>query len=299
MLGDHVQQKGSLVKEDYLRFDFAHFEKMTVEQITEVEQIVNQRIRQNIALQEDRSISIAQAKEAGAMMLFGEKYGDTVRMITFDPTYSRELCGGCHVSATGEIGLFKIVSESAIAAGVRRVEAVTASAAESYVRQEIDQLTDVRAAFKNPQDLLKSVKDLQEENRRLSKELDALKVKQAGNLQGDLIAAAVDISGAKVIKHHSTTLDAKTAKTLVFNITKQLDNAVVLLALDMNGKPQLQLGMSEAIVNDKGWHAGNMVRTLAQHIKGGGGGQPFFASAGGKDSSGLQAALDALEGQLV
>ena len=299
VLGDHVQQKGSLVKEDYLRFDFAHFEKMTVEQITEVEQIVNQRIRQNIALQEDRSISIAQAKEAGAMMLFGEKYGDTVRMITFDPTYSRELCGGCHVSATGEIGLFKIVSESAIAAGVRRVEAVTASAAESYVRQEIDQLTDVRAAFKNPQDLLKSVKDLQEENRRLSKELDALKVKQAGNLQGDLIAAAVDISGAKVIKHHSTTLDAKTAKTLVFNITKQMDNAVVLLALDMNGKPQLQLGMSEAIVNDKGWHAGNMVRTLAQHIKGGGGGQPFFASAGGKDTSGLQAALDALEGQLV
>lgn len=299
VLGKHVQQKGSIVKADYLRFDFSHFEKMTDEQIKMVEQIVNTRIRQNIPLQEDRSISIDAAKEAGAMMLFGEKYGETVRMITFDPDFSRELCGGCHVDATGQIGLFKIVSESAIASGVRRVEAVTAVTAERYVDQRLEQLSEIWQVLKQPQDPIKSVKDLQEENRRLSKELDALKVKQAGNLQGDLINAALDIAGAKVIKHHSTTLDAKTAKTLVFNITKQLDNAVVLLALDVNGKPQLQLGMSEAIVNDKGWHAGNIVRTLAQHIKGGGGGQPFFASAGGKDSSGLQAALDALDGELV
>ncbi|CAG0909332.1 unnamed protein product, partial [Cyprideis torosa] len=171
-------------------------QKMTDEELLQVEQMVNQKVRENIRLEEARSIAIEEAKSAGAMMLFGEKYGETVRMITFDPQYSREVCGGCHVDATGEIGFFKIVSESAIAAGVRRIEAITAEAAERYIQQQIEELVAVKSSLKNPKDIIKSVADLQDENRQLKKELEVLKLKQAGSMQDDLIASAKEIAGA-------------------------------------------------------------------------------------------------------
>ena len=179
VLGTHVQQKGSLVKEDLLRFDFSHFEKVSEEDIQKIETIVNAKIRENIPLQEDRAISIDAAKEAGAMMLFGEKYGDTVRMITFGADYSRELCGGCHVDSTGQIGSFKIVSESGTAAGVRRITALTSEGTDAYYTEKLGTLAAITALFKNPKDLVRSVSDLQEENKKLKKQLESLQLSKA------------------------------------------------------------------------------------------------------------------------
>ncbi len=294
VLGIHVQQKGSLVKDEYLRFDFSHFEKVSTEQLKEVEQLVNAKIRENISLKENRNISVQDAKEAGAMMLFGEKYGEFVRMITFDEDFSRELCGGCHVDATGQIGLMKITSESAISAGVRRIEAITAEAAEKFVSDAIGQLTEVKELFKNPKDLTAGIQDLQEENKVLKKEIEKLMAAQAGNMKEDLIKAAEDINGVKVIRTILIGLDSKSAKSLAGSIEQIIGDCVILFGID-GEKPQLQLSVSRALT-EKGLHAGNMVSELAKNIKGGGGGQPFYASAGGSDASGLQAAVDQLGG---
>ncbi len=292
VLGDHVQQKGSLVKDDHLRFDFSHFQKMTGEEIQKVEEIVNQKVRQNIKKQEDRSVPIKEAKSAGAMMLFGEKYGDTVRMITFDPEYSVELCGGCHVDYTGKIGLFKIVSESAIAAGVRRIEAVTADAAEDFINKEISELEEVRSLFKNPVGVANSIQTLQEENKTLKKELEELMSLKANTLKSELINQVATIKGIKVVRGIVENLDGKAVKNLLHNIEKEIGKGVVLLGIKDNGKAQLQLLISKSLTEK--YHAGNMIRELAKEISGGGGGQPFFASAGGKNSSGLQNALEKL-----
>lgn len=292
VLGTHVQQKGSLVKEDYLRFDFSHFEKMTTEQIKEVEQIVNAKIRENISLEEHRSIPVQDAKDAGAMMLFGEKYGDYVRMITFDSDYSRELCGGCHVGATGEIGLFKITGESAIAAGVRRIECVTAEIAEDHVRAAIEELSNVKAMLKNPKNVQNAISDLQDENKALKKEIEALMAAQANNMKDSLINNAEELNGVKVVRNIVTGLDSKAAKTLASNIEQQLGDSIILLGLESNGKAQLQLSISKALTEK--YNAGQLIRTLAQNINGGGGGQPFYASAGGSNPDGLQAAMDQL-----
>ena len=294
VLGTHVQQKGSLVKGDAFRFDFSHFQKMSDEEIASVEKITNQKIRENIKLGEHRSISIEEAKDAGAMMLFGEKYGDYVRMITFDPDYSRELCGGCHVDFTGKIGLLKITSESGIAAGVRRIEAVTADAAEKYVNHKLSELDEVKALFKSPQSPATSVADLQEENKLLKKELEKLMVLKAGNVKGDLIANAKIISDTKVIAAR-VDLDSKSAKTLAHNIEKEIGNGVVLLGLESEGKAQLMLLISKELTESKGWNAGTMIRELSKEINGGGGGQAFFATAGGSKADGLETAINKLE----
>ncbi len=294
VLGTHVQQKGSLVKGDAFRFDFSHFQKMSDEEIASVEKITNQKIRENIKLGEHRSISIEEAKDAGAMMLFGEKYGDYVRMITFDPDYSRELCGGCHVDFTGKIGLLKITSESGIAAGVRRIEAVTADAAEKYVNHKLSELDEVKALFKSPQSPATSVADLQEENKLLKKELEKLMVLKAGNVKGDLIANAKTISDTKVIAAR-VDLDSKSAKTLAHNIEKEIGNGVVLLGLESEGKAQLMLLISKELTESKGWNAGTMIRELSKEINGGGGGQAFFATAGGSKADGLETAINKLE----
>lgn len=296
VLGTHVQQKGSLVKDDYLRFDFSHFEKMTPEQIKEVEQIVNAKIRENVSLEEHRSIPVQDAKDAGAMMLFGEKYGDYVRMITFDPNYSRELCGGCHVSATGEIGLFKITGESAIAAGVRRIEAVTAGVAEDYVRSAMDELNGVKSILKNPKNIQNAISDLQDENKALKKEIEALMAAQANSMKDSLMNSAEEINGIKVVRSLVTGLDSKAAKTLAANIEQQLGDSIILLGLESDGKAQLQLSISKALTEK--YNAGQIIRSLAKNINGGGGGQPFYASAGGSNPAGLQAALDSLSAEL-
>jgi len=297
VLGTHVQQKGSLVKGESFRFDFSHFQKMTDEELAKVEQITNQKIRENIKLEEHRSISIAEAKDAGAMMLFGEKYGDYVRMITFDPDYSRELCGGCHVDYTGKIGLLKITSESGIAAGVRRIEAVTADAAEQFVNQQIEELNQIKGLFKSPQSAAVSVADLQNENKSLKKELEKLMVLKAGNVKGDLIANAKTVGEVKVIAS-KVDLDSKAAKTLAHNIEKEIGDGVVLLGIEAGGKAQLMLLISKSLTESKGWNAGNMIRELSKEINGGGGGQAFFATAGGTKTEGLESALNKLESLL-
>jgi len=298
VLGTHVQQKGSLVKDELLRFDFSHFDKMTDEQIKSVETIVNARIRQNIALQEDRSIPIAEAEAAGAMMLFGEKYGDTVRMITFDKDFSRELCGGCHVDNTGQIGFFKIISESGIAAGVRRITAITSEYAQQYLTEKLDELESIRSMFKNPKNVVGSVEDLHEENKKLKKQIEKLQAAKAGDLQGELKSKVKLVDGVNVLAERISISDSKTAKTLLYNLEKELGNGVYLFGLESNGKPQLMLMISKAIVESRGWHAGNIVKSIAKEINGGGGGQAFFATAGGSKAEGLEAAISQLENHL-
>ena len=292
VLGTHVQQKGSLVNDHHFRFDFSHFQKMTDDEIKKVEDIVNEKIRKNIPKGEDRSIAMETAQQAGAMMLFGEKYGETVRMITFDSDYSVELCGGCHVESTGEIGLFKIISESAIAAGVRRIEAVTASQAESYVRGEIETLNELKHLVKNPSDIVKSIKGLLEENKKLKKEVEELMHVKAQSVKQDLINNAQIVSGVKVVAGEVTGIDSKAMKTLAYNIEQELGEAIILLGLAQEGKAQLMLLVSKGLTEK--YHAGTMIRELAKHINGGGGGQPFFASAGGGKPQGISAALNEL-----
>lgn len=297
VLGTHVQQKGSLVKDDYLRFDFSHFQKLTSEEISKIEAIVNGKVRENIALEERRSIPIAEAQEAGAMMLFGEKYGDTVRMITFDPSYSRELCGGCHVPSTGHIGYFKITSEGGIAAGVRRIEAITADAAEDYINNEIGELNEIRQLFKNPKHTVKNVSDLQEENKELKKKIESLMAAQASGMKDTLIANAEDVNGIKLVAHKLSGMDGKTAKTLATNILNET-KGVVVLGIDNGEKVNLMLAIDKSLVEERGLHAGNIVREVSKAINGGGGGQPFFASAGGSDASGIETAFSGVRNAL-
>ncbi len=298
VLGSHVQQKGSLVKDEYLRFDFSHFQRMTDEEIAQVEQIVNQRVRENISLEEHRSIPIDEAKDAGATMLFGEKYGDHVRMITFDPDFSRELCGGCHVKNTGQIGYFKLVSEGGISAGVRRIEAITADRAEVYVNKKIDTLSKIKGLFKGTKDVHKSVADMQDENKSLRKEIEAFMAAQAGNMKSDLVASAKEINGIKLVTKKLEGIDNKTAKTLAHNVANDLGEGVILFGLVDGEKVQLMLLITNELTESRDLHAGNIIRELAKEVNGGGGGQPFFATAGGKNPDGLENAFNMIEARL-
>ncbi len=295
VLGTHVQQKGSLVKDSMLRFDFSHFQKMTKEEIMQVEDIVNKKIRENIPLEEHRSISIAEAKDAGAIMLFGEKYGDYVRMITFDSEFSRELCGGCHVKATGSIGHFKIVSEAAIATGIRRIEAVTADALDKHYNTELEELQAVRSLFKNPKNVVQTIASLQEENKKLQKELDKHAISKAAGLKDSLLAKVTELNGVQLIAEKVDIADSKIVKTLAFNLEKELENGVILLATEGEGKVQLLLSINKNLVESKSLNASNIIREISKHIQGGGGGQAFFATAGGKNAAGIPAAIDQLK----
>ena len=294
VLGTHVQQKGSLVKDDLLRFDFSHFEKMNEEEILKVEKIVNQKIRENISLDEKRSIGIEEAKASGAMMLFGEKYGETVRMITFDKNYSVELCGGCHVDVTGKIGQFKIVSETGVAAGVRRITAITSEAAEIYVKEKLDTLKSIAGMFKNPKDVHGSVLELQEENKKLRKQLEKLQLAQAGDIKGDLKKLIVTNKGYNFLAEEVQLGDAKAAKTMLFEMEKEMGNGVYAIGMESGGKAQLMIMISKELVSSKELNAGNLVREIAKEINGGGGGQPFFATAGGGNAAGIKPALTKL-----
>ncbi|HLF62417.1 MAG TPA: alanine--tRNA ligase [Saprospiraceae bacterium] len=290
VLGSHVQQKGSLVNDKHLRFDFSHFQKMTPEEIQAVEKLVNEKIRSNVARKEER-VPIEKAKEAGAMMLFGEKYGDVVRMITFDPAYSIELCGGCHVSNTGKIGLLKIISESAIAAGVRRIEAVTADAAEEFVNEKLHRLEEVSAILKHPADLIGNLNNLLDENKQLRKQIEDLQREKVAILEKELSVNAEKVGTITCIIREVSVTDAKAFKDLVFRLTAMMPNTVVLLGCVDHGKVYLHLGISKQLVDARLLDASKMIRELAKHVKGGGGGQPFYASAGGSDPSGLEAAF--------
>lgn len=291
ILGKHAVQKGQNVDNERLRFDFSHFQALTKEELAEIEHLVNQKIRENIQLDEVRNMPIEEARQTGAMMLFGEKYGENVRVITFDKDFSRELCGGTHVPATGEIGLFKIVSESAVAAGVRRIEAITADEAEAYINEELNELNKIKEYFKNPKNPAERVVAQGDEIKRLQKELEEYKTREASALQKELRSEFVQQDGIQLLVKRLPLTDANIVKTLAYNLEKEVGNAVIVFGTVSNDKPQLTIRISDELVQSKSLNAGTMIRELAKEIKGGGGGQAFFATAGGSDVSGLDAAL--------
>ncbi|OYY00900.1 MAG: hypothetical protein B7Y76_06790 [Sphingobacteriia bacterium 35-40-5] len=292
VLGDHVNQKGSLVNSEYLRFDFAHFSKLTDLELSEVVSIVNRKIRENIPLKEERNVPYQQAIDSGVTALFGEKYGDFVRVITFDDHFSKELCGGTHVKSSGQIGYFKVISESAVAAGVRRIEAITAETAENYINTQNEQLRGLKDLLKNPNDLLKTVESLLEENNRLKKEIEKTILERSAGLKHDLIKNALLINGINLIAQQVDLPNTDAVKSLAYAVKDLLNDLFLVLACDIDGKPSLTVMVSENLVKERNLNAGNIVRELAKEIQGGGGGQPFFATAGGKDSSGLVKALE-------
>lgn len=292
-LGSHVEQKGSLVNSDHLRFDFSHFSKVTDQELKMIEVKVNKRIRENISLDEKRDIPLKEATQLGAMALFGEKYGDLVRVITFNPDFSVELCGGTHVEATGQIGLFKIISEGSVAAGIRRIEAITGQAALDHVNDHIEQIRSLKEILKS-KDPVKSVQQLMATTKDLKQKIESANSQAASGLKDQLISMAIDKGDHRLIKRKIDLDQSGAIKDLAFGLKKQ-EGLVALLATEINGKPGLHLSISEDLVKKKGWNAGQMIRSLSQHIKGGGGGQPGYATAGGSDSSGIQAALDKIE----
>ncbi|MBL4716513.1 MAG: alanine--tRNA ligase, partial [Bacteroidia bacterium] len=292
VIGDHVQQKGSLVNADHLRFDFSHFQKVTDDELKEIERTVNKKIRENIQLDEKREVPFDDAVELGATALFGEKYGDKVRVIIFDPEYSIELCGGIHVNSTGQIGQCKIISESAIAAGVRRIEAITADKAEDYINTELETLTSIKEAFKNPNDLLERVNSLIKKNNDLQKELEGFTKNKIGTLKESLINNCKDKGDINFIAEIVDLPDSEAVKSLSFDLKRQVDNLFLVLGAKFNGKAHISVMLSDNLVKDKGWKANEIIKELASEIQGGGGGQAFFASAGGKDPGGLQSAMD-------
>jgi alanyl-tRNA synthetase len=291
VLGTHVEQKGSLVSDEVLRFDFSHFQKMTTEEIAAVEEMVNAKIVEGVALGERRNVPIAEAKTLGAMMLFGEKYGDAVRVITFDPKYSVELCGGVHVQNTSEIRLFKIRSEGSISTGVRRIEAVTSDGAVAYLEQKMAVLDGLMDMLRNPQDPTKALEALLETNKKLEKDLQKLQAAAVGDLREGLLQRAKTVGGLLLINEVVEVPSDKELKTLAFDLRKGMQNAVIVLGAIFNEKPMLNVVITEDLEKAGKVHAGNLVREIAKEIQGGGGGQPFFASAGGKDASGLSRAV--------
>jgi alanyl-tRNA synthetase len=295
VLGEHVQQKGSLVNEKLLRFDFSHFTKVTDAQLREIETIVNERIRQQIPLDERRNVPIAEAKNLGAMALFGEKYGDFVRVITFDKDYSVELCGGLHVPNTGAIGYFKITSESAVGAGVRRIEAVTAGAAEAYVDQQIDLLNQVRETLGNPQHLLPSLEKQGEEIAALRKQIEQFAQQSLNQQKAQLASQVKALGSVNFLAAQVQATSADDLKKLAYDLRQTVTNLVAVLGADIDGKPQLAVMLDDEIARAGKLNASTLVRELAKEIQGGGGGQPFFATAGGKNVAGLGAAIGKAE----
>jgi alanyl-tRNA synthetase len=291
VLGSHVNQKGSLVNPEYLRFDFSHFAKVSDDELAQIEAIVNQKVRENITLNEQRNVPYNEAITSGVTALFGEKYGDYVRVITFDEKFSKELCGGTHVKATGYIGFFKIVTESAVAAGVRRIEAITGIAAENYINEQSKLIHQLKELLKNPKDIGKSVETLLDENTRLKKEIEKSILEKSSGLKNELAQKVQSINGINFIAEKVALPNADAVKNLAYQLKDIVTDLFLVLAADIDGKPNLTVMISESLVKDKGLNAGNIVRELAKEIKGGGGGQPFFATAGGSDLSGLDNAL--------
>jgi len=291
VLGAHVNQKGSLVNADYLRFDFSHFAKVSDDELSLIEAIVNEKVRENIELKEERDVPYQQAITSGVTALFGEKYGDYVRVITFDEKFSKELCGGTHISATGRIGFFKIVSESAVAAGVRRIEAITGIAAENYINEQSKLVNQLKDLLKNPKDISKSVESLLDENGKLKKEIEKSIIEKSSGLKDELAKKVESVNGINFIAQKVQLPNADAVKNLAYQLKDIVPNLFLVLGVEVDGKPGLTVMIAENLVKEKGMHAGNIVKELAKEIKGGGGGQPFFATAGGSDVSGLKNAL--------
>ncbi len=289
VLGTHVEQKGSLVNASNLRFDFSHFSKVTDEELQQVEQLVSQAIRKNLSLEEFRAVPMTKAHEMGAMALFGEKYGDVVRVIKFGN--SVELCGGTHVANTGAIGLFKITTETAVAAGVRRIEAISNVTAENFLNEQLGLLDEVKALLKNPKDLPKAIKDLQDKNTALSKEIEGFEKLKAQGVKQALKSKITDFNGMNFLGE-IVELDGGGIKDILFQLKGEFDNLVAVIGGKADGKCTLSIIVSEELSKTNDIHAGNLIREASKFIQGGGGGQPFFATAGGTKPEGLQEAID-------
>ena len=290
ILGDHVEQKGSFVSPDTLRFDFSHFEKVSDEQLREVERMVNDMIRQDIHIDEHRDVPFDEAKKLGAIALFGEKYGDKVRVVRFGP--SCEFCGGIHASSTGRIGFFKIISESSVAAGIRRIEARTGKECEELLYQTEDVLKAVKAFFNNAKDLQGVIQKYIEEHDSMKKEIEGFQAQAVERAAKTLVEKAREVNGVKVVTS-VLPMNPAAAKDLAFKIRAAVEGSLLcVLGTHDNNKPQLSIMMSDDMVSDHGLNAGQMVREAAKLIQGGGGGQPHFAQAGGKSVDGLSAAVD-------
>ncbi|HRF18077.1 MAG TPA: DHHA1 domain-containing protein, partial [Chitinophagaceae bacterium] len=295
VLGTHVAQKGSLVNEKHLRFDFSHFAKVTDEEIVKIEAIVNEKIRENIPVV-IKSLPKDEALKLGAMALFGEKYGDVVRVVIIDPSYSVELCGGTHVGSTGELGLFKLTSESAVAAGVRRVEAVCGKQAEEYVNENLLLLDKLKEALKNPKDIQKAIENLQVENAELKKHLEAMEARQLVAIRNELLQKDEIINGVNFVGDIIEVSSADALKKLCYDLKNHLRDHVAVLCVNLGGKPFVAVGISETVVTAKNLDAGKIIKeTIAPLIKGGGGGQKTLATAGGQDAGKLGEVIEAVK----
>ena len=294
VLGSHVEQKGSFVSDEVLRFDFAHFAKVEPEQLRAVERIVAARIRACIPLQEYREVPIDEARKMGAMALFGEKYGDHVRVIRFGS--STEFCGGTHVASTGVIGTLRITSESSVAAGVRRIEAVTGAAAENYLYEQADMIDAIRQLFNNSPQLMTAIRKTLEENAELGKQVGEYVREQIAKKKRQLLEKRVEVGGVRLFLIEKE-IPAEIIKDIAFQIAGELREPFVFIAACVepsSSKPSLTLMISKDLVESRGWNASQLLRTAAKHIQGGGGGQPHFATAGGKNADGLNAAVEEL-----
>lgn len=290
VLGKLVEQKGSLVTPDSLRFDFCHFQKLTSEEILEVEKIVNRKIRENLPLDEKREIPIEKARELGAMALFGEKYGDVVRVIKFGD--SVELCGGTHVSATGQIGFLKITSESSIAAGIRRIEAVTAAEAEKYVNTRLHTLHGIGELVKSNKNLIADIEKLISDNQVLAKQVEQFAKDAAKIVKTSLKESITTVNGVNAIFANVEVASAGDIKDIAFQLKGEVENLFMALGAEIEGKAHLAVMISDNLIAEKNWNAGTIIRDISKEIQGGGGGQPFFATAGGKNPEGIEAALE-------
>ena len=297
ILGTHVEQKGSFVSPDVLRFDFSHFSKVEPSDLRKVEQLVNKRIRENFPREEFRNVPIAEAQAMGAMALFGEKYGEEVRVLKYGT--SIELCGGTHVSATGRIGFFRIISESSVAAGVRRIEAVTGAGAEKMLYQVEDLLKEVKELFNNNPQIITAIKKTIEENAELAQQVQAALKEKVASVKQHLLSQREELGGVRIFKVQQN-VSAELIKDLAFQIAGEVSESFIFIgATDEGGKPNLTLMLSRDLVESKGWNASNILRSAAKHIQGGGGGQPHFATAGGKRVEGLDEAVQQILSETV
>jgi alanyl-tRNA synthetase len=289
VLGTHVEQKGSLVNAERLRFDFSHFAKVTGEELNEVERRVNEKIRSNVesVIQE---MTLAEAQARGAMALFGEKYGERVRVVTFDPTFSVELCGGTHVLRTGTIGQFRFVQESAVAAGIRRVEAITGDAAESWLGEELRELEEIRELMKRPKSLCQSIMDMMQRQKDLEEQLLGYRKKEVEDVLIGLAQQFERVGGLNVLVRKIGLTHAESVKDVCFAL-RQKNGLACLIGAQLGDKISLSVVFSDDVVKSTGLHAGNVIKSLAPLIGGGGGGQPFYASAGGSKPAGLEEAF--------
>jgi alanyl-tRNA synthetase len=293
VLGTHVEQKGSLVNPERLRFDFAHFQKMTNEEIREVEMLVNKAIRNNSNLQEYRETPIAEAQSMGAKALFGEKYGDTVRVIQFGE--SIELCGGTHIQATGNIGFFKIISEGAIAAGIRRIEGVTSDNAEAYIFSQIDTVSQVKELLKNPANVCKQLEAVTIENSTLRKQVETFERNQSQTVAAEILNDAKLQGATSIIIKEISASNAGILKDITFGVKEKLASHIVVLAANIDQKAHLAIAVSQDVIDNNKVTAPDLIKIASKEIEGGGGGQAFFATAGGKNPQGISKALAAIK----